>query len=88
MYEYLINKREQAEIKNLDDPKAFIQYSDDMDDVLNNINNYDKNRDKKVLIVFNNMIADIEYDKNFKKIIKELFYTARKINISVVFITK
>ena len=46
-YEYLINKRERAGIKNLNDPKAFIEYSDDMDDVLNNINNYNKNRDKK-----------------------------------------
>ena len=65
-YEYLINKREQAGIKNLDDPKAFIEYSDDMDDVLNNINNYNKNRDKKVLIIFDEMIADIEYNKNLK----------------------
>ena len=87
-YEYLINKREQAGIKNLDDPKAFIEYSDDMDDVLDNINNYNKNRDKKVLIVFDDMIADIEYNKKIKKIIKELFYRARKINISVVFITQ
>ena len=37
-YEYLINKREQAEIKNLNDPHAFIEYSDDMDDVLDDIN--------------------------------------------------
>ena len=65
-YEHLINKREQAGIKNLDDPKAFIEYSDDMDDVLNNINNYNKNRDKKVLIIFDEMIADIEYNKNLK----------------------
>ena len=66
-YEYLINKREQAGIKNLDDPKAFIEYLDDMDDVLDNINNCNRNRDKKVLIVFDDMIADIEYNKNFKK---------------------
>ena len=85
-YEYLINKREQAGIKNLDGPKAFIEYSDDMDDVLDNINNYNKNTDKKVLIVSDDVIADIEYNKNFKKIIKEIFYRARKINISVVFI--
>ena len=84
-YEYLINKREQAEIKNLDDPKAFIEYSDDMNDVLDDINNYNKNRDKKVLIVFDDMIADIECNKNFKRIIKELFYRARKINVSIVF---
>ena len=87
-YEYLINKREQAGIKNLNDPKAFIEYSDDMDYVLDDINNYNKNRDKKVLIFFDDMIADIEYNKNFKRIIKELFYKACKINVSIVFITQ
>ena len=87
-YEYLINKREQAGIKNLNDPHAFIEYSDDMNDVLDDINNYNKNRDKKVLVVFDDMIADIEYNKIFKGIIKELFYRARKINVSIVFITQ
>ena len=72
-YEYLINKREQAGIRNLNDPHAFIEYSDDMNDVLDDINNYNKNRDKKVLIVFDDMIADIEYNKKLKRIIKELF---------------
>ena len=87
-YGFLINKREQAGIKNLNDPHAFIEYSDDMNDAYENINNYNKNRDKKVLIVFDDMIADIEYNKNFKRIIKELFYRARKINVSIVFITQ
>ena len=87
-YEYLINKREQAGIKNLNDTKAFIEYSDDMENVSDDINNYNKNRDKKVSIVFDDMIADIEYHKNFKRIFKELFYRARKINISIVFITE
>ena len=87
-YEYLINKREQAGIKNLSDPHAFIEYSDDIDDVLDDINNYNKNRDKKVLIVFDDMIADIEYNKKFKRVIKELFYRAHKINLSIVFITQ
>ena len=58
-----------------------------MDDALNDINNYNKNRDKKVLIVFHDMIADIEYNEKFKKIIQELFYRAREINVSIVFIT-
>ena len=44
-YQYLINKREQARIKNLNDPYAFIEYSNDMNDVLDDINNYNKNRD-------------------------------------------
>ena len=59
-----------------------------MNDVLDDINNYNKNRDKKVLIVFDDMIADIEYNKKFKRIIKELVYRARKINVSIVFITQ
>ena len=59
-----------------------------MDDVHDDINNYNKNRDKKVLIVFDDMIADIEANKNFKRISKELFYRARKINVSIVFIAQ
>ena len=86
--EYLINKREQARIKNLNDPHAFIEYSDDMNDVLDDINNYSKNGDKIVLIVFDDMIADIEYNKNVKRIFKKVFYRARKINVSIVFITQ
>ena len=46
-YEYLINEREQAGIKNLNDPNAFIEYSDDINDVLDDINDYNKSRDKK-----------------------------------------
>ena len=82
----MINKREQAGIKNLNDPHAFLEYSNDMDDVLNDINNYNKNRDKKVLIVFDDMIADIMSSKKFKAIIKELFIRCKKLNISIVFI--
>ena len=87
-YNYLINKREQAGIKNLNDPKAFVEYSDDMDDVFDNINNYNKNRDKKVLIIFDDMIADIMRNEKFKAIVKELFFRCRKLNISIVFITQ
>ena len=58
-YKYLINKREQAGLKNLNDSKAFIEYSNDMSDALDDINNYNKNSD--------DMIADIEYNKDFKK---------------------
>ena len=65
-------------IQHSNDSTAFIEYSNDMDDVLDDINSYNKNRDKKVLIVFDDMIADIEYNKNFKRIMKELFYRARK----------
>ena len=56
--------------------------------MFDDINNHNKNRDKKILIVSDHMIADIEYNKKFKRIIKELFYRARKINESIVFITQ
>ena len=85
-YQFSINKREQAGLKNLNNPHAFIEYSDDMSDVLDDINNYNKNRNIKVVIVFDDIIADIEYNKNFKIIIKELFYRSRKINVSSIFI--
>ena len=87
-YQYLINKREQAGIKNLNDRHPFIEYSNDMNDVLDDINNYNKNRDKKVLIILDDMIADIMRSEKFKAIVKEIFIRCRKLNISIVFITK
>ena len=59
-----------------------------MDDVFTNIDNYNKQRKRKVLIIFDDMIADIMSSKNFKAIIKELFIRCRKLNISIVFITQ
>ena len=85
-YQYLINKRELAGIKNLNDPHAFIEYSSDMNDVLDDINNYNKKLDKKVLIIFDDMIADIMRSEQFKAIVKEFFIRCRKLNISIVFI--
>ena len=87
-YQYLINKREQAGIKNLNDPHAFIEYSIDMNDALEDISNYNKKRDKKVLTIFDDMIADIMRNGKFKAIVKELFIRCRKLNISIVFITQ
>ena len=86
-YQYLINKREQAGIKNLNDPQAFIEYSSDINDVLEDIINYNKKRYKKVLIIFDDMIADIMRSEKFKAIVKEVFIRCRKLNISVAFIT-
>ena len=87
-YQYSINKREQAGTKNLNDPHAFIEYSNDMNDVLEDINNYDKNRDKKVIIIFDDVIADIMRSEKFKVLLKELFIRCRKLNISIVFTTQ
>ena len=60
-------------IKNLHNPHAFVEYSNDLHDVLEDINNYNKKRDKKVLIIFDDMIADIMRSEKFKAIVKELF---------------
>ena len=87
-YEYLIKKREDPGIKHVNNPNAFIVCSNTMDDVYEDIDNYNPKRDKKVLIVFDDMIADIMTNKRFQAIIKELFIRCRKLNISLVFITQ
>ena len=87
-YQYLINKREQAGVKNLNDPHAFIEHPSDMNHVLEDINNYNKKRDKKVFIIFVDIIADIMRSEKFKAIVKGLFIRCRKLNVSIVFITQ
>ena len=87
-YEHLIKNRENAGIKHLNDPKAFIDCSNTIDDVYKNIDDYNPNRKRKVLIVFDDMIVDIMTNKKFQPIIKELFIRCKKINISLVFITQ
>ena len=59
-----------------------------MDDVYENIDDYNLNRKRKVLIVFDDMIADIMMNKKLQSIIKELIIRCRKINISLAFITQ
>ena len=59
-----------------------------MDDVYQNINDYNLSRERKILIVFDDMIANIMTNKNFLAIIKELFIRCRKVNISLVLITQ
>ena len=87
-YQFLIKKRENAGIKTLNNPNAFIVYSNTMDDVYNNIDDYNSKRKRKVLIVFDDIIAVILTNKKFQAIMKELFIRCRKLNISLVFITQ
>ena len=84
----MIEKCENVEIKNLNDPSAFIAYSNTMDDVYSNIDDYNPKRKRKILIVFDNMIANIMTNKRFQAIIKELFIRGRKLKISLVFISQ
>ena len=83
-YEILIKNREDAGIKHLNDPNAFMECSNTMDDVYENIHDYNSNRKRKILVVFDDMIADIMTNKKFQSIIKELFIGL----LSLVFITQ
>ena len=62
-YQFLIEKREKAGLKNLKDVNAFIQCSNTMDDIYDDIENYDKMRKRKVLMAIDHMISHVIYDK-------------------------
>ena len=87
-YQFLIGKRENAGIKHLNNSKAFIECSNTMDDVYENLDDYNTARKRKILIAFDDMIADIMSNKKFQAVVKELFIRCRKLNISLVFITQ
>ena len=87
-YQYLIIKRESVGINHFKDPKAFIEYLNDMHDVFKNINYYNLNKENKILIVFDDMIADMIRNKKLNSIVTELFIRGRKSNIYLVFITQ
>ena len=85
-YQYLINKREKVGLNHFNDPKAFMEYSNDMQDVYKNIEDYNPIKKRKILIVFDDMIADMINNNKLNPIVMELFI--RKLNISIVFITQ
>ena len=83
-YQYLINKREGVGINHFNDPKAFIEYSNDMQDVYKNIEEYNVDKELKILIVFDDMIVDMINNKKLHSIVTELFIRGRKLNTSLV----
>ena len=87
-YQFLIKKGKSIGLKHFDDPKAFIEYSNDMQGVYKNIDEYNADKERKILIVFDDMIADISNNKKLNSIVTELFIRGRKLNISLVFITQ
>ena len=84
-YQLLINKRD---IKNSNDPTAFIEYSSTVDDIYDNIEDYNKKRRRNMLIVFDDMISHVMSDKKAQQVLKELFIMCRKLNISLCFLTQ
>ena len=87
-YQYLINKREGVGINHVRDLKAFIEYSNDMCNVYKNINHYNPDKENKILIVFDDMIADMIRNEKLNLIVTKLFIRGRKLNISVALITR
>ena len=77
-----------AGTKHINNPNAFIECSNTMDDAYENINDYNSSRKRNILIIFNDMILDIMSNKKFQAIIKKLFIRCRKLNISLAFITQ
>ena len=73
---------------HVNNPNAFIECSNTMDDIYENINDYNPGRKRKILIVFNDTITDIMSNNKFQAIIKELFIRCRKPNVSLLFITQ
>ena len=87
-YQYLINKTKRVGINHFNDPKAFIEYSNDMHKVYKNIDNYNLGKENKILIVFDDVTADMINNKKLNSIVTELFIRGRKLNISFIFITQ
>ena len=87
-YQYLIKKREKMGLDYLTDSKAFMEHSNDLQDVFKNIEDYNPNKKRKVLVVFDDMIADVVNNKKLNPVVTELFIRGRKLNISIVFNTQ
>ena len=87
-YQLLINKRESADLKYLNDLKTFIEYPNDFENIYKNIKEYNPNKKRKILIVLDDKIADILSNKKLNPIVTELFVRRRKLSIFLVFITQ
>ena len=87
-YQFITNKKESTGLNHFNDPKAFIEYSIDINHIYKNIKEYNLNKKRKILIVFDDMIVDMLSNKKLNLIITELFISDRKLKISLVFITQ
>ena len=85
-YQLLIKEREQAGIKNLDNKNAFIEYSNNMYDIYDNIEDYNNKRKRKFLIVFDDMVSHVMSNKKAQQVLKDLFIGGKKLNISLEFL--
>ena len=87
-YQFLIENQEGTGFKHSNDSKAFVEYSNDMDNIYENIEEYNSNKKRKILILFYDMFADILINKRPNPIVTQLFIRVRKLEISFVFTTQ
>ena len=89
-YQFLINKRESKStgLKHFEDPKAFIECSNDMQHFYKNFEEDNLNKKHKILIFLDDMIVNMFNNKKFNPVVTELFIRGRKLNISIVYITQ
>ena len=87
-YKYLIDMREKVGLNHFNDPKVFLEYSNDMQDLYKNFDEYNPDKERKMSIVFDDMIADMINSKKLNSIVTKLFIRGRKLNIALVFITQ
>ena len=87
-YQLFINRREKTGVERLKNPKALIDYSHTVDDVYEILEDYNLTKKRRLLIVFDDMIENIEFNKKLSPIVFELFLRVKKLNISLLFISK
>ena len=87
-YKFLINKRKSTDLKHFNDSETCIEYSNDMDDIYKNIEEYNSNKKRKILIAFDDTIANMLSNKKRNPVVTELLLRRRKLNIYFVFITQ
>ena len=84
--------RESVEIEHLKSPKAFIDYSEAIDDVYQNLEDYNQTKKRwelnMMILELDDMIADMESNEKLSPIVSELFLRGRKLNVSLVFLSQ
>ena len=86
-YQFLVNKRESTGLKHFNDSKALIEYSNNIADIYKNIEDYNPNKKRRILILFYT-IAEMFSNNKLNPIATGLFITGRKLNVSLVFTTQ
>ena len=85
-YQLLISKKGSESLKHLNDSKTFMEYLNDADDVYKNIKEYNRIKEPKILIEFDDMIANILSNEKVNPTITELIIRTKRI--SLVFTTQ